>query len=129
MLIRQILLIIFGLLRDIHMSIVIYTNKFIRKEWVASNRFPFILIRPKWKGVAFVLEHEKVHSRQMIRTFFLHGLMYKFSKKYRLKAEVEAYKVSIEYGQELDDCAWAISNVYNLEVTEKEARVLLTSNN
>lgn len=57
----------------------------------------FIKIRTHHKDDVGLLEHEKIHVWQFWRTLGFHGLLYKFSKRYRLKAEVEAYRKQLEY--------------------------------
>ena len=56
----------------------------------------FVRIRKGYENDKGLLEHEKVHVWQFWRTFGLHSLLYLISKRYRLKAEVEAYKVQLE---------------------------------
>ena len=56
----------------------------------------FVRIRKGYENDLGLLEHEKVHVRQFWRTLGLHSILYLISKRYRLKAEVEAYKVQIE---------------------------------
>ena len=106
--------------------IIIYTDRFIKKEWDAMNIFIVTLIRPKFRGVKFIVEHEKVHTRQILKWWILQPILYQFSKKWRLKFELEAYKVSVEHGQSIDSAAWAIANAYGLDVTTEEVRELLS---
>ncbi len=83
-----------------------------------------IQIDKKYKDDKGLLAHERVHAKQFLRLWLsaipiglvllflgydfgiipiiagigLHGLLYKFSKVYRYKAEVEAFGYSIAYG-------------------------------
>lgn len=107
---------------------VIYTDRFIKKEWDAMNLFFVTLIRPQFKGVKFIVEHEKVHTRQVFRWLIFQPIFYQLSKKWRLKFELEAYKVSVEHGQSVNSAAWAIANLYGLDITKDEAKELLVGN-
>lgn len=104
---------------------IIYTDKFIKKEWDAMNLFFVILIRPKFKGVKSIVEHEKVHTRQVLKWWILQPILYNLSKKWRLKFELEAYKVSVKHGKSVDSAAWALANAYGLDITKEEAKELL----
>jgi len=108
---------------------VFYTDKFVKKNFAGCAIGPFIFIRPKYINDIGLLEHEKIHVKQWLRTFGAHSPMYLFSKSYRLKSEVEAYKVQAACYKEnkLDLFAGYIANDYNLDVTKEEARKLLES--
>ena len=81
--------------------IVVYTDN-LDPKWGGYCYGPFIKIRNKYIDDKGLLEHELTHSKQVYRTMFLHGLMYKFSEKYRVKSEVEAYKVQASYYTDKD---------------------------
>ena len=70
---------------------VFYTNRFIPEPHQAATRGPFIFIKPEYKDDKGLLEHEKVHRRQWLRTLGLHSLLYLFVPEYRLAAELEAF--------------------------------------
>lgn len=76
--------------------LVLYTDN-LDPKWGGYCYGPFIKIRNKYKDDIGLLEHELTHSKQVYRTIFLHGLFYKFSETYRVKSEVEAYKVQASY--------------------------------
>jgi hypothetical protein len=71
-----------------------------------------------------LLEHEKVHVKQFWRCP-LHGLFYRFSEDYRLKSEVEAYRVQYKYGADLDTLADHLSSKYDLMLTFEKAKELI----
>lgn len=75
---------------------VFYTNWFIRKRFDGMSVGPFVFIRPKCKDDKGLLAHELVHVEQFYRYWGLNGLLYFFSKKWRLKLEVEAYKKQVD---------------------------------
>jgi hypothetical protein len=70
---------------------IFYTNFGIQEGLDGCARGPFIFIRPEFRDNYGLIEHEKVHVKQFWRTFGLHGLFLFFSKKYKLKSEIEAY--------------------------------------
>jgi len=92
-------------------------------------RMWFIRIRPAYKDDKGLLEHEKVHVRQFWRTFGFHGLLYLFSKRYRLNAEVEAFMVQLEYAADREEArrsfALRLATHYNLDITVSEALIAL----
>lgn len=105
---------------------ILYTNHLIPVKFAGYTIGPFIFIRPEYKYDKGLLAHEKVHVAQWFRTFGLHGLFYTFNESYRLKSEVEAYKVQLQYspGNELRFAGF-ISEKYNINITTKEAMELL----
>jgi hypothetical protein len=109
------------------MTNVFYTDRFIPERYDAINLFFVILIRPEFKDDKALLEHERVHTRQVLRTFGLHIIMYHASKKWRLKSELEAYKVSVKYGMPIDHAALLISNNYDLEISPTNAALMLAN--
>jgi len=121
------------------LKFVFYTDLFVPKAHGAVTYAFFVLIRPKYEGNRPLLEHELTHVRQFWRTFGLFPFLYLISKKYRLKAEVEAYRTQLQVhadeGCSFHQCylkarayAGFISSKYGLRVTEDNAYKLLTSN-
>lgn len=105
---------------------VFYTDKFVPKRAVGCARGPFIFIRPEYKSDIGLLEHERVHAKQWYRTVGLHSFLYLFSKQYRLKSEVEAYREQLKYSpREADLYALFISTEYNININKDEAKKLL----
>jgi len=103
--------------------LIFYTNKFIPdNDLSACTRGFFIFIRPEFKNNIGLLEHEKYHRKQFIKTFGLSSILYKFSKSYRLKSEIKAYKVQLSYNkpEEIEAkrklYAKYISEDYNLNI-------------
>lgn len=107
---------------------VFYTDRFIPSKFSGLAIGPFILIRPSHKDNKGLLEHEKVHVRQFWRTAGMHGIIYKLSKQYRLKCEVEAYKEQMKYQTTDKRAVFAgfISTKYGLDITQEQAIELLT---
>lgn len=106
---------------------MLYLRYYTRKDLdgFAAKAYAFvILIHVDYKNDRGLLEHEKIHVEQFWKNP-LHGLFYRFSKSYRLKSEVEAYRKQIEYGADIDKMAWFLWDRYGLEITLDEANGLL----
>lgn len=116
---------------------------------------PFIKIRPKYQNDKGLLLHEIEHVNQWWRAVIYcvvcavllsvaglsdaaiillvlapsaHGILYRFSRRYRLNAEVAAYRRQIQYYGPLASNRFAIEalvNKYNLKLTYHMARALL----
>ncbi len=90
-----------------------------------------IIVKSGFKTKA-LMAHEAVHQKQMNKLgsfgFIKFWFKYWFSKEFRKNSEVEAYKVSIANGQNIDGCARHLSGyMYNLGITYQEAVDLLKS--
>lgn len=97
--------------------------------WVPLIGTCRIVIRPKYTHDIGLLNHELTHCKQYATNIF-HGLLWAFSKKYRLKCELEAYRIQVEtYGYtELSQVRWVIHMLvhkYNFGLIEKEAESLV----
>lgn len=106
---------------------VFYTDRFIPAAYGGRSMGPVILIRPKYQDDKGILEHEKVHVRQFWRTLGLFTVGYLFSKQYRLKIEVEAYKEQAKHYavDKKPTFARYIATKYNIDITQEEALKLL----
>lgn len=99
----------------------------------AATIGPFVFIRPSKtfptipKNRAEGLrEHELVHVRQFYKTCGFNGVRYLFSKKWRLKYEIEAYREQLKYVPEsLETFVSYLIVRYRLNVTDDEVRALL----
>jgi hypothetical protein len=108
---------------------ILYTNRFIPAKHQAATRGPVILIRPEYRNDRGLLEHEKVHRRQWLRTLGLHSLLYLFSEDYRLRAEVEAFREQLKHYPDDRRLKFAqlIAENYGIDITRGEALGLLQS--
>jgi hypothetical protein len=106
---------------------IIFTDKFIPERFSGMTYGPIALIRPHCKDDIGLIEHEKVHIDQWCRTLGFHSFMYLFSKSYKLKAEVEAYKEQIKYYKEDKTKLFAgyLCSNYGFKITLNEAIALL----
>lgn len=81
----------------------------------------------KKTGEPYTYFHELEHVKQWYKSLFLHGLFYKYNRAYRLKCEIEAYKVSIEHGRPLNSAARGLQWVgYGFDLKFAEAKGLLS---
>jgi hypothetical protein len=106
-----------------------YTDRIIPNRFSGYSIGPVILIRPSYKSDVGLLEHEKTHRRQWLRTCGLHSLLYPLSPSYRLRSEAEAYAKQIEHtaSRPIDLFSFFICSKYGLKVTEKEAKDAILS--
>jgi len=95
-----------------------------------SAKGPFIKIRTKHSFDIGLLYHELTHVKQWYRTLSIHSLLCLCSKWYRKVSETEAYRVQLKLVKNrehsLERFVQAMVNNYKLDITEKEARDLLT---
>ncbi len=73
---------------------LVKTNR-LPRDFAAFTCWPFIFIRPSMIGNTGLISHEMVHYNEQgfLSLFWL--ARYFLSKKFRLEAEVRAYKVQI----------------------------------
>ena len=110
-------------------TVISTDNEFlIPKKFAGMTYLVLIFIKPEYKNDFGLLHHEMTHVKQFYKNP-LHSFLYKFSKKYRLKSEVEAYKEQLNY-YDVDRSqlfAQFISEKYNLDITVEQAQQLLKS--
>jgi len=75
-------------------AFISYTDN-LPKGIGGQAKFCFIKIRPRYKDDIGLLNHELIHVKQFYRLPILNEYLNQFSKKYRLKIELEAYKVQL----------------------------------
>lgn len=108
---------------------IVYTDDL--PPWVGGRcnypLFPYfglgtciVEIRPKYKDDIGLLNHELKHVEQYSKDWF-HVLKYKYSKGYRYKCELEAYKEQIKAYNYLSfkEYVWivdAMFDKYNLDI-------------
>lgn len=106
---------------------IFYTACFVQPGFAATTRGPLVFIRPEYRQDIGLLEHERVHVRQWLRTLGLHSLLYAVSKAYRLGSEVEAYREQARHYQDDRRPLFAefIAYNYGLDITADVALKLL----
>ena len=103
---------------------IFYTNRFIPERFAAITVGFVILIRPQYREDVGLHEHEKTHVRQFLHDP-LYAFRYTFSKKWRLKYEVEAYVRQLEFVSDRQyyrhRFAEFLRDKYNLDITQPDA--------
>jgi hypothetical protein len=106
-------------------TIIIYKSWGVKKKFAGTTYGPVIFIREEYRNDKALLEHEKTHAKQWYRTLSLHSILYMASKRYRLEAEVEAYKKTMEVNGYVNEYQYewivdTLRNNYGLEVSREE---------
>ncbi len=82
------------------------------------------------KGNDGLIAHEVEHYIQHLKTLTMLPFLYKLSKKFRLWAEIAAYKKQLEYStdKEEDEFEFAVylSRCYDLDISSLDAYNILT---
>ena len=110
--------------------ILFYTDWIKEGRGGVTNAF-VIRLRPKYKDDEGIYQHELVHVKQWWRTLSFTSFLYLLSKRYRLKAEVEAYRKQLEYnpGNLIKYATWlsdpSSKTGYGLNVSREEVIRLL----
>lgn len=86
-----------------------------------AYNFGFIIIcNSDFQNDLSIVNHELKHSEQFFKSFGAHIFLYYFSKKYRYKAELAAYKVSVQYGMIIENAATMLINCYNVNISKEQ---------
>lgn len=105
----------------------VYTDNL--PEGVAGQAHgPVILIRPQYRNDIGLYEHELTHVLQWYMTLMLHPILYVLFQKYRLWAEVQAYRKQMQFPNAngvllpVERAAQFLAQPrYNLGITESDA--------
>lgn len=105
---------------------IIWTDRML-EEWQGGVSYGFFcVIRPKYRerNDDGIVRHELRHCRQFYSRFPLHGILYRFSREYRLRAEMDAYAAQLAaYDGRQWDFNWmvdALQSKYGLGMTREE---------
>lgn len=108
-----------------------YTDKELPNRFIGTSRAFFIKIKKGCEEDKGLLAHEIEHCKQFYRTFGIGDLLYTYSKKWKLKYELDAYKVQLRYAPEnkRDNKAWLyagfVDTRYGLDVNRYEIKAEL----
>jgi hypothetical protein len=105
-----------------------YTNFGVPEGSAGATRGPVIFIRPEKRGDEGLYRHELAHVRQSLAGLLVvHALLYLLVPRYRLWAEVQAYREQSRYYLEdrIPLFARFIAEKYRLNITAAEAEKLL----
>ena len=88
---------------------------------------PFAFITSSKRDDLGLRRHEEKHIEQFWRYYGWFPIFYLLSEKFRLKAEVEAYREQLRYypDDRTELFAWYIANKYRIDITVPEAVKLL----
>jgi len=126
---------------------IFYVDK-VRDMFAGVSYGMWVKIKKEYRDDEGLLQHELTHCKQWYRTFGIHGCMciastgkfwfikfpgwlVKRGKKWKFKAEVEAYVIQTIYCSEnlhlsrIDLFAGFIADRYGLDVTKEEAKEAL----
>lgn len=85
-----------------------------------------MLVHPRAKNDAGLIEHERAHQRQMRGDGWLRFVLrYACSRRWRCLYEVEAYRTSIASGMRPEVAARLLATKYRLNITDAQALDLL----
>lgn len=90
-------------------ALLFYTDN-IKEKFGGMTYGPVVKIRNKYKDDRGLLEHELNHVKQWYRTLGTHGIWYRLSEKYRLKCEIESYKIQASY-YDYDSTGWMADTI------------------
>lgn len=89
----------------------------------------FIFIKPKQRDKQLelaLIEHELTHTKQTYRWLGINCILYRYSKRWRKKYEVEAHRQQLNYApSEIEYLSINLSTKYDLDISVEEAKVLL----
>ena len=105
-----------------------YTESVPEGSAGCANAF-VIRIRPAYKDDKGLLAHEIEHVRHWWYSLGFSSILYLLSKRFRLWAEVQCYKVQLEYAADRDlarrSFALRLATNYDLDITVSEALIVL----
>lgn len=106
---------------------VFYINFGVPSGSAGCARGPLIFIRPEYKDDAGLLAHERIHVWQWLRTLGLHSFLYMLSDRYKLAAEVEAYREQAKHYSDDRAPTFAayIATDYGLSISAADALALI----
>lgn len=100
---------------------MIVTTNFVPHGFDALTLWPFVFVRPERADDAPLMAHEMVHYREQAWRTPVWVLRYLLSRRFRLAAEVRAYKVQIALGGITPDGAADMLLRYDLDITNDQA--------
>jgi len=109
------------------LCLVLQTQRLIPAGFDGYTVGPVVLVRPGTS--AALLAHEQTHARQFWRCLGCNGLLYQVSRRWRLRLELEAYRVQLAVAgpPAALQLSAALASQYDLNITQEEAYRLLTA--
>lgn len=98
-------------------ALIFEVDKIEGYEAITGSANGFVIrIEKDAANKAVVLAHELVHVKQWWLSLGIHPILYLLSERYRVWAEVQAYKKSIEYGAHTkESAARVIADKYGIK--------------
>ena len=113
-------------MRQHEIPLVFYVDT-LPKTFGGVTYGPIILILERLRGDEGIRQHELMHVRQWCWTLFTLQILYWLFLKFKLWAEVKAYRKQMQYYA--DDRSWQfagfIATKYGLKITQYDAQRLL----
>ena len=106
---------------------MIVTTRLVPRGFDAITAWPFIFIRPEHLHNAALIEHELVHYQEQRWITPVWVLRYLLSRKFRLAAEVRAYRRQIAIGGITKDQAAQMLTQYRLGISLEQANGLFSA--
>lgn len=100
---------------------MIILTRAIPRPFIAVTIWPFIFVRPTAAGDVGLIEHELVHYREQAWVTPIWVLRYLASRRFRLAAEVRAYRRQIIVGGITREGAAGMLLKYHVGVTFQQA--------
>lgn len=114
-----------GITRKILPYLLFYTDDLPKSIGGRANG-PVVRIRPRYRNDAGLHRHEEEHVWQWYITLGIHGLLYKFWRRYRCWSEAQAFGTQMGPGVSLAKLAERMAGShYDLGITSDEARRLI----
>lgn len=106
---------------------MLIATKLIPRGYDAITFWPFIFVLPDKQSNKPLIEHELVHYREQAWITPIWILRYALSRRFRLEAEVRAYKRQLALDGITQDQAAEMLCRYGLGITLAQAKQLLAS--
>ena len=100
---------------------MIVSTRLVPQGFDALTLWPLIFIRPEQRNNTPLIEHELVHYNEQRWITPVWVLRYLLSRKFRLAAEVRAYRRQIQLGGITLDQAALMLTRYRLGITQAQA--------
>ena len=106
-------------------DVMIISTRLVPRGFSALTLWPLILVRPEFRHDAAMIEHELVHFHEQAWITPIWVARYLLSKRFRLAAEVRAYRRQIEVGGISIEGAARMLLCYRLNINYDQALAAL----
>jgi hypothetical protein len=96
------------------------------KDFGAQAKLFFCKIRPEYVNDEGLIQHELTHIRWSYLCLHIpYAILYKFTRWFRLKAEISGYRTQIKCGGDKYVMAYRLANFYDLNISQDEVENIL----